>query len=476
LFGWDGDVMVWESVKSSKAQTDYTKHYVYEPNSFVPLLQTGYAGFIQLIETPDYRQFQNVPYSIYKDPVWKTETRKNKAELERVAFYHCDQVGTPQTLSNELGECVWEIKQDTWGTALEINTSDNLLEQTNLRFQGQYYDKETGLHYNRYRYYEPYSARYLSKDPVGLIGGLNNSAYVSDPNQWVDPMGLMANKSDKQRNQEILERIKQQRKGIEQENKKYNDWAKSSNEQNRNDYEQQKLQLEKQKQAAELKRIMKGDEFYRDLICENIPGARQPGGIRSQAVLGKNAYRHLCPVSNSKFVDYLVCSAGVGGVGGTQIINLHNGQIWSSISVDPLTVAKNLNKPEAYKNKLSLNDVGKKSVNNNYKLGGGTISQASNIAKELGGLGCKAGHIFNKPDAKLADTTDAFLAGLAVSVSGGKVVKYGATIPINTDQLSSKFTYALEGGVGLGANGVDFSYGDKSENFSLFDFFDSVRK
>lgn len=197
LFGWDGDVMVWESVKSSKAQTDYTKHYVYEPNSFVPLLQTGYAGFIQLIETPDYRQFQNVPYSIYKDPVWKTETRKNKAELERVAFYHCDQVGTPQTLSNELGECVWEIKQDTWGTALEINTSDNLLEQTNLRFQGQYYDKETGLHYNRYRYYEPYSARYVSKDPIGLFGGLNNSAYVSDPNQWVDPMGLQQKKDDK---------------------------------------------------------------------------------------------------------------------------------------------------------------------------------------------------------------------------------------------------------------------------------------
>ena len=51
-------------------------------------------------------------------------------------------------------------------------------------------DKETGLHYNRYRYYEPYSARYISKDPIGLDGGLNNSAYVSDPSQWVDPMGL----------------------------------------------------------------------------------------------------------------------------------------------------------------------------------------------------------------------------------------------------------------------------------------------
>ncbi|MCS4300132.1 RHS repeat-associated protein [Acinetobacter sp. BIGb0196] len=192
LFGWEGDQMVWESVKSPKVQTDYTKHYVYESDSFVPLLQTGYTGFIKLIETPDYRQFQNGPYSIYKDPVWKTETRKNKAELERVAFYHCDQVGTPQTLSNELGECVWEIKQDTWGTALEINITnqDNPLEQSNIRFQGQYYDKETGLHYNRYRYYEPYSARYMSKDPIDLYAGLNHYSYVINPTLWVDALGL----------------------------------------------------------------------------------------------------------------------------------------------------------------------------------------------------------------------------------------------------------------------------------------------
>ncbi|MCU4538422.1 RHS domain-containing protein, partial [Acinetobacter bereziniae] len=193
LFGWDGDLMIWESQRSNKEKENYTKHYVYEPDSFVPLLQTGYTRFIQLIETPDYRQFQDVPYSIYKDPVWKTDTQKNKAELERVAFYHCDQVGTPQTLSNELGECIWEIKQDTWGTALEIKATeeDNPFGHSNIRFQGQYYDKETGLHYNRYRYYEPYSARYVSKDPIGLFGGLNNSVYVSDPNQWVDPLGLM---------------------------------------------------------------------------------------------------------------------------------------------------------------------------------------------------------------------------------------------------------------------------------------------
>ena len=88
--------------------------------SFVPLLQTGYAGFIKLIETPDYGRYQTIPYSVYTDPIWTTDSRKNKAELERVAFYHCDQVGTPHSLSNELGECVWEMTQDTWGTALAI--------------------------------------------------------------------------------------------------------------------------------------------------------------------------------------------------------------------------------------------------------------------------------------------------------------------------------------------------------------------
>ena len=42
-----------------------------------------------------------------KDPVWKNGTRKTKVALEQLAFYHCDQVGTPQTLSNEKGQCIW---------------------------------------------------------------------------------------------------------------------------------------------------------------------------------------------------------------------------------------------------------------------------------------------------------------------------------------------------------------------------------
>ena len=64
------------------------------------------------------------------------------------------------------------------------------MQQSNIRFQGQYYDKETGLHYNRYRYYDPYSARYMSKDPIDLYAGLNHYSYVINPTLWVDALGL----------------------------------------------------------------------------------------------------------------------------------------------------------------------------------------------------------------------------------------------------------------------------------------------
>lgn len=76
------------------------------------------------------------------------------------------------------------------GIEIKVVNQDNPFEQNNLRFQGQYYDSETELHYNRYRYYEPHSARYMSKDPIGLEGGLNTSAYVNNPTHWIDPMGL----------------------------------------------------------------------------------------------------------------------------------------------------------------------------------------------------------------------------------------------------------------------------------------------
>ena len=58
------------------------------------------------------------------------------------------------------------------------------------RFQGQYHDHETGLHYNRYRYYDPRVGRFISKDPISYAGGLNLYAYAPNPVGWVDPLGL----------------------------------------------------------------------------------------------------------------------------------------------------------------------------------------------------------------------------------------------------------------------------------------------
>ncbi|MDX3233964.1 RHS repeat-associated core domain-containing protein, partial [Streptomyces sp. ME19-01-6] len=55
---------------------------------------------------------------------------------------------------------------------------------------GQYHDPETGLHYNRFRYYDPETARYTSPDPLGLTAAPNPATYVTNPHAWIDPLGL----------------------------------------------------------------------------------------------------------------------------------------------------------------------------------------------------------------------------------------------------------------------------------------------
>ncbi|MFP1787779.1 RHS repeat-associated core domain-containing protein, partial [Lonsdalea quercina] len=60
-----------------------------------------------------------------------------------------------------------------------------------LRYQGQIYDAETGLYYNRHRYYDADSGQYISPDPIGLAGGLRPQGYVHNPLEWVDPLGLV---------------------------------------------------------------------------------------------------------------------------------------------------------------------------------------------------------------------------------------------------------------------------------------------
>ena len=96
-------------------------------------------------------------------------------------------MGIPQELTAPDGEIVWSAHYRAYGqiSRLDINKIDNP-----LRFQGQYFDPESGLHYNRHRYYNPDIGRYLTPDPVKLAGGINTYQYVPNPTGWVDPQGL----------------------------------------------------------------------------------------------------------------------------------------------------------------------------------------------------------------------------------------------------------------------------------------------
>jgi RHS repeat-associated protein len=90
-------------------------------------------------------------------------------------------------MTDEAGNIVWSAKYKAWGEA-SITAKEGY--KNPLRFQGQYFDHETGLHYNRHRYYDPQTGRFISKDPIGLAGGLNLHAYAPNPVTWVDPLGL----------------------------------------------------------------------------------------------------------------------------------------------------------------------------------------------------------------------------------------------------------------------------------------------
>lgn len=83
-----------------------------------------------------------------------------------------------QELTNDNGKITWRAELRAWGSVARQAEADI---PNPIRFQGQYADEETGLHYNRCRYYDPVIARYVTPDPIGLAGGDNAYAYVPDP-------------------------------------------------------------------------------------------------------------------------------------------------------------------------------------------------------------------------------------------------------------------------------------------------------
>jgi RHS repeat-associated protein len=106
---------------------------------------------------------------------------------ERFYSIVSDIVGTPTELVDNAGDITWQARSTLWG---ELSNARSVQAETPLRFPGQYFDRETGLHYNYQRYYDPELGRYNSDDPLGLAPAPNPRTYVTNPTRYVDPLGL----------------------------------------------------------------------------------------------------------------------------------------------------------------------------------------------------------------------------------------------------------------------------------------------
>ena len=146
-YGWDGDRIVREETDNQRTTV------VYEPGSFVPMLRID-------------------------------DTQQGQV----LSAYITDALGTPMQLVTPNGQPRWLAEPDDWAAVKNQRAVRNVTQP--IRFQGQWHDEESGLYYNRHRYYDPQQGRYISQDPIGLNGGTNLYGYVANPTGMVDPLGL----------------------------------------------------------------------------------------------------------------------------------------------------------------------------------------------------------------------------------------------------------------------------------------------
>ncbi|MFK3820562.1 RHS repeat-associated core domain-containing protein, partial [Pseudomonas sp. NPDC089407] len=145
---------LWQGLRMLREETPgQSILYLYEPGSYAPLARVDQA----------------------------------EGEEQKLYYFHTDQIGTPLELTDSAGKIVWQATYRSWGTIEHLAVDQ--VEQ-DLRFQGQYFDFETGLHYNTFRYYDHEVGRFTTQDPVGLSGGNNLYGYVLNPSNWIDPVGL----------------------------------------------------------------------------------------------------------------------------------------------------------------------------------------------------------------------------------------------------------------------------------------------
>ncbi|HMV54817.1 MAG TPA: RHS repeat-associated core domain-containing protein [Rhodocyclaceae bacterium] len=170
--------------------------YVYEPGSHVPLARID--GNVMAGESEAANDERTAPAS-------SGAAGDESPSGAQLYYFHTDPSGLPEELSDGQGRLRWRAQYRAWGNtlqehweatdldgrpiALDATEQTDALEQ-NLRYQGQYLDRDTGLHYNTFRYYDPDVGRFISPDPIGLEGGFNLFAYAPNPVIWADPWGL----------------------------------------------------------------------------------------------------------------------------------------------------------------------------------------------------------------------------------------------------------------------------------------------
>ncbi|MGN6837712.1 RHS repeat-associated core domain-containing protein, partial [Neisseria sp. P0022.S010] len=113
----------------------------------------------------------------------------NQDEAQYLAYFHNDQVGIPREMTDIHGNLLWYGEYTAWG---RLKKDERVYKDAHqpFRLQNQYYDEETGLHYNLMRYYEPEVGRFVNQDPIGLLGGDNLYQFAPNAQAWVDPLGL----------------------------------------------------------------------------------------------------------------------------------------------------------------------------------------------------------------------------------------------------------------------------------------------
>ena len=156
--GMNGEVeqkrFLWQGLRMLREETPgHSILYLYEPGSYAPLARVDQV----------------------------------EGEGQKVYYFHTDQIGTPLELTNSDGAVVWQATYRSWGMLEQLDISE--VEQ-NLRFQGQYFDVESELHYNTFRYYASDIGRFITQDPLGLGGGVNLYQYAPNATAWIDPWGL----------------------------------------------------------------------------------------------------------------------------------------------------------------------------------------------------------------------------------------------------------------------------------------------